>query len=157
MQPGNRIGIRLALELVAYHRDVQTPVEDGDLGFRCPACDQPLSARPSSHERPAHFAHVSEDSTCRWAHGSALVYAARSELLARYFTPRAVYAASMRLMAKISDDRDDVDYDGDARVPSPLRSAPSGRSSSASVPEPEDDCGVAAVAEFRKGFHARTS
>jgi hypothetical protein len=35
--------------------------------------------------------------------------------------------------------------DGDARVPSPLRPAPFDRSSSASVPEPDDDVDVAAV------------
>ena len=156
MQPGNRIGIRLALALAAYHRRFGTRVPDGDLGFRCPLCGKVLIAREFFSESvPAHFDHFDINSTCRLARFGTFA-ADRSETLDRYLTPGALRAVMREYLARRSDGRDEAG-DGDARVRSPLRSAPSGRSSSASVPEPEDDGDVAAVAEFRKGFHTRTS
>jgi hypothetical protein len=60
-------------------------------------------------------------------------------------------------LARVSDDGEMGD--GDARVPSPLRPAPFNRTSSASVPEPDDDVDVAAVSLSGrlKDFYARRS
>jgi hypothetical protein len=63
----------------------------------------------------------------------------------------------MGFIARISDDSDEWGSEGDARVPSPLRPTPFGRSSSASVPEPDDDHDVAAVAEPAKAIYTRSS
>jgi hypothetical protein len=67
-----------------------------------------------------------------------------SDTLSRYLTPEALRAVFGGFFAWASDDGDEMG-DGDARVPSPLRPAPFDRSSSASVPEPDDDVDVAAV------------
>jgi hypothetical protein len=159
MHAGNRIGIQFALGLAAYHRDHGISPHDGDLGFRCPACDEPLRPRAggSDERHPAHFEHLAEGSTCLWAQGANLRSAARSEVLARYLTPQVSYAVAMGFIARISDDSDEWGSEGDARVPSPLRPTPFGRSSSASVPEPDDDHDVAAVAEPAKAIYTRSS
>jgi len=151
------IDIRFALALAAYHRRLGTRIPDGDLGFRCPACGQPLVARESVSKTPAHFDHFDFTSTCRLTRFVDLRRATRSETLDRYLTPEAFRAVIGQYLTRVSDDRDDSDLDGDARVPSPLRLAPSGRTSSASVPEPDDDHDVAAVAEHAKTFYTRSS
>jgi hypothetical protein len=151
------IDIEFALALVAYHRRLGTRVPDGDLGFRCPACGQPLVARESVSRTPAHFDHFDLASACRLTRFVDLRRALRSETFDRYLTPEAFRAVMLQYLTRVSDDRDDSDLDGDARVPSPVRPAPFDRSSSASVPEPDDDCDVAAVAKVAKGLYTRTS
>ena len=151
------IDIQFALALVAYHRRLGTRVLDGDLGFRCPACEQPLVARESVSRTPAHFDHFDFTSTCRLTRFVDLRRAMRSETFDRYLTPEAFRAVMRQFLTRVSDDHDDSDLDGDARVPSPLRPAPFGRTSSASVPEPDDDHDVAAVAEHAKAFYTRSS
>jgi hypothetical protein len=151
------IDIRFALALAAYHRGLGTRVPDGDLGFRCPACGQPLVARESVSEKtPAHFDHFDIASTCRLTRFD-LRRAMRSDTLDRYLTPEALRAVMRQYLTRVSDDSDEAGLDGDARVPSPLRPAPFDRSSSASVPEPDDDYDVAAVAKVAKGLYTRSS
>src|SRR6185369_831799 len=133
------IDIRFALALASYHRRLGTRVPDGDLGFRCPACGQPLVARESvSVGKPAHFDHFDRMSTCRLTRFVDLTRAHRSDTLDRYLTPEAFRAVILQHLSRVSDDRDETG-EGDARVPSPLRPAPPDRSSFASVPEPDDD------------------
>lgn len=151
------IDVRFALELAAYHRRLGTRVPEGDLGFRCPTCGQPLVARESVWKTPAHFDHLDSSSTCRLERFADISRAMRSETLDRYLTPEAFRAVIRQRLAKVSDDRDDADLDGDARVPSPLRPAPFDRTLSASVPEPDVDHDVAAVAERARAFYTRPS
>jgi hypothetical protein len=152
------IDIRFAVALAAYHRRLGTRVPDGDLGFRCPACGQPLVARESVSEKtPAHFDHFDIASSCRLTRPIDLRRAMRSDTLDRYLTAEAFRAVMRQYLTRVSDDRDDSDLDGDCRVPSPLRPAPFDRSSSASVPEPDDDYDVAAVAKVAKDLYTRTS
>ena len=133
------IDVRFALALAAYHRRLGTRVPDGDLGFRCPACEQPLVAREKVSERiSAHFDHFDINSTCRLARFIDRTFALRSDTLERYLTPEAFRAVMRDFLARVSDDRDELD-EGDARVPSPLLPRPFDRSSSASVPEPPGD------------------
>jgi hypothetical protein len=151
------IDVRFALALAAYHRRLGTRVPDGDLGFRCPACGQPLVAREPVPTAPAHFDHMETASTCRLTRFVDLGRAMRSETLDRYLTPEAFRAVMNQFLTRISDDRDDWDAEGDLPVRSPLHNGPSSRNSFTSVPEPDDDHDVAAVAEPAKGFSARTS
>jgi len=82
------IGITLALLVTEYHRKIGTHVEGGDLGFRCPACSQPVRAsEPASTGGRGQFNHLSDASTCSRAQGAQLPYAHRSDVLARYLTP----------------------------------------------------------------------
>jgi hypothetical protein len=82
------IGITLALLITEYHRKIGTPVEGGDLGFRCPACSQPVRAsEPASTGERGQFKHFSDAPTCSRAQGDQLAYAHRSDVLARYLTP----------------------------------------------------------------------
>jgi hypothetical protein len=152
------IDVRLALALAAYHRRLGTRVPDGDLGFRCPGCGQPLVARESLPKTPAHFDHLDSASTCRLTFAD-LRRGRSSDTLARYLTPEAVAAVMRDYLARVSDDRDETS-DGDARVPAPLRPAPFDRSDSASVPEPDDDENVVVVSRTRqptKDFYTRRS
>jgi hypothetical protein len=152
------IDIRFALALAAYHRRLGTRVPDGDLGFECPACGQPLVARDSvSGYTPAHFDHLDSASTCRLTRFASLTRAHRSATFDRYLTPEAFRAVMRGYLTRVSDEGDEMS-DGDAPVRSPLRPAPFGRSSFASVPEPDEDDDVAAVAQFaqfRKNVHTR--
>jgi hypothetical protein len=154
------IGVQFALALAAYHRRLGTRVPDGDLGFRCPACDQPLVAREwVSHRAPSHFDHIDVFSTCRLTRFAPLTRAKRSETLDFYLTPEAFRTIMRDYQARVSDDGDETG-EGDARVPSPLRPAPFDRTSSASVLEPDDDVDVAAVSVSRrptKDFYSRCS
>jgi hypothetical protein len=151
------INIRYALSLAAYHLRRGTRVPDGDLGFRCPACGERLVPREGVSGRAvAHFDHFDVSSTCRLTR-FLIESASRSDTLDRYLTPEALRAVMQRYLTRVSDDGDDADLDGDARVPSPLRPPPFGRTSSASVPEPDDDHDVAAVAEHAKAFYTRSS
>jgi len=82
------IGITLALLVTEYHEKIGTPVEGGDLGFRCPACSQPVRAsEPASTGGRGQFTHFSDAPTCSRAQGAQLAYAHRSHVLARYLTP----------------------------------------------------------------------
>jgi hypothetical protein len=154
------IGVQFALALTTYHRRLGTRVPDGDLGFRCPACDQPLVAREwVSHSAPSHFDHIDVFSTCRLTRFAPLTRAKRSATLDYYLTPDAFRAIMRDYQARVSDDGDEMG-EGDARVPSPLRPAPFDRSFSASVAEPDDDADVAAVSLTRqptRNFHTRRS
>jgi hypothetical protein len=157
MWSSKSINIPLALALAAYHRRRGTRVPDGDLGFRCPGCEQPLVARERVSERDvARFEHFDVNSTCRMTR-FVIERANRSETLDRYLTPEVFRAVMRGYLTTVSDDRDDLDCDGDARVPSPLRPAPFDRSSSASVAEPDEDASVSAVARTPEGFHPRHS
>ena len=79
------IGITLALLVTEHHRRIGTPIEGGDLGFRCPRCGEPLRACESaSDDGRGHFQHIGSESSCQWAHGARLHYALRSDVLTRY-------------------------------------------------------------------------
>jgi len=153
------IDVRLALALAAYHRRLGTRIPEGDLGFRCPGCGLPLVARESTPSSWAHFDHLDNASTCRSTQFGSLRRALSSNTLARYLTPDAAGAVMRDYLARVSDDGDEMG-DGDARVPSPLRPAPFDRTSSTSVPEPDDDVDVTAVSLTRqptKHFYTRRS
>ena len=140
------INIRLALALTAYHRRHGTRVPDGDLGFRCTGCGQPLVARERLSERNvARFEHFDRDSTCRLTRFLS-ERANRSDTLDRYLTPDVFRTIMREFLTRASDDPDQWGLDGDTGVRSPLRPAPFGRTSFASVPEPHDDADVAAIA-----------
>jgi len=82
------IGITWALLVTEYHRKIGTAVEGGDLGFRCPACSQPVRAsEPASAGGRGQFKHFHDAPTCSRAQGAQLAYAHRSDVLARYLTP----------------------------------------------------------------------
>ena len=82
------IGITLALLVTEYHRKIGTTVENGDLGFRCPACNQPVRAsEPASTGGRGQFKHFSDAPTCSRAQDPQLAYAHRSDVLTRYLTP----------------------------------------------------------------------
>ena len=90
------IGITLALWVTEYHRKIGTPVEGGDLGFRCPVCNQPLTACASvSDDERGYFGHIGDGSSCPKAEGAHLHYAWRSDVLTRYLTPQVRQAASL--------------------------------------------------------------
>jgi hypothetical protein len=144
MKAPRPIDIRFALALAEYHRRAGTGVPDGDLGFRCTVCGQPVLARESASTTPAHFEHADIFLKCRLMLFADVRRALSSDTLSRYLTPEALRAVFGGFFAWASDDGDEMG-DGDARVPSPLRPAPFDRSSSASVPEPDDDVDVAAV------------
>jgi hypothetical protein len=154
------INIRYALSLAAYHLRRGTRVPDGDLGFRCPACGERLVPREGVSARaPAHFDHFDVNSTCRLTR-FLIESASRSDTLDRYLTSEALRAVIRQSFVRVSDDRDDSGLDGEARVPSPLRPAPFGRTSSVSVPEPDVDPVdnvVAAIAEHAKALYTRPS
>jgi hypothetical protein len=79
------IGITLALLVTEHHRQIGTLVEGDDLGFRCPRCGEPLKACASVPDDPrGHFQHIGATSACQWAQGGRLLYALRSDVLARY-------------------------------------------------------------------------